>query len=234
MIKQVSQLVSFPSLGRQNSVPARMSKSSVCGRLLLLLGVLGFELAISPHAHAQGATAWFLSNPPPDYTTPSTPVAQGPYSTAAQACTAYSGTLVGDWGTATETFEQGASASSSGHPPGSYFCSEIIDQTVPPSPMVQYYYATSPYVAELSSGYTNSYFTEGTVTQAQVSCHNCVADPINPGVGNVFETETDVRFAGASPIVYQRFYNSADSTGSDGVPGWRHSYDRSITQQSRI
>jgi RHS repeat-associated protein len=58
---------------------------------------------------------------------------------------------------------------------------------------------------------------------------NCVADPINPGTGNVYTTEDDARFAGSGTIVFQRFYNSADLNGSDGVPGWRHSYGRSIT-----
>jgi hypothetical protein len=63
----------------------------------------------------------------------------------------------------------------------------------------------------------------------EVCSGNCPADPINPAIGNVFETETDVSFAGSSPIAYQRFYNSADTSGADGVPSWRHSYDRYIT-----
>ena len=58
---------------------------------------------------------------------------------------------------------------------------------------------------------------------------NCVGDPIDPGIGNVFTTEEDVRFAGAGAIAFRRYYNSADATGIDGVIGWRHSYDRSIT-----
>jgi hypothetical protein len=48
-------------------------------------------------------------------------------------------------------------------------------------------------------------------------------------VGNVYTTEEDVKFAGAGAIAFRRFYNSADVTGVDGVVGWRHSYDRSIT-----
>jgi RHS repeat-associated protein len=64
--------------------------------------------------------------------------------------------------------------------------------------------------------------------QSEVSCKNCVADPVNPGVGNVYKSEEDVRIAGASPIAFRRFYNSADAVGSDGTPGWRHSYSRYI------
>ncbi|MGA2189819.1 MAG: DUF6531 domain-containing protein, partial [Steroidobacteraceae bacterium] len=55
-----------------------------------------------------------------------------------------------------------------------------------------------------------------------------MAEPINPAVGNVYTTETDVTFAGSGAIAFQRFYNSADTAGIDGVPGWRHSYGRSI------
>jgi RHS repeat-associated protein len=65
--------------------------------------------------------------------------------------------------------------------------------------------------------------------RAEVCSANCVGDPINPGIGNVFLTETDIKFrGGASPIAFQRFYSSADPAGSDNVTGWRHSYDRYI------
>jgi YD repeat-containing protein len=63
----------------------------------------------------------------------------------------------------------------------------------------------------------------------QTSCRDCVIDPINPGTGAVYTAETDVRFHGyRGAIAFRRYYNSADTTGADGVPGWRHSYDRSI------
>jgi RHS repeat-associated protein len=65
--------------------------------------------------------------------------------------------------------------------------------------------------------------------QAETCSANCVGDPINPAVGNVYTTEEDVKFAGFGAIAFRRFYNSADATGVDGVIGWRHSYDRSIT-----
>ncbi len=62
----------------------------------------------------------------------------------------------------------------------------------------------------------------------QTSSPDPVAEPINPATGNVYTTETDVKFSGFGALAFQRFYNSADATGTDGVPGWRHSYDRSI------
>jgi Domain of unknown function (DUF6531) len=65
--------------------------------------------------------------------------------------------------------------------------------------------------------------------QSEVCSKNCPADPINPAIGNVFKTEDDGVFSGAAaPIAFRRFYNSADGTGADMGPGWRHSYDRSI------
>jgi RHS repeat-associated protein len=65
--------------------------------------------------------------------------------------------------------------------------------------------------------------------QAQTTTPDPVAEPVNPGTGNVYTTETDIKFAAPSPVSFQRFYNSADATGVDGVVGWRHSYDRSIS-----
>jgi len=67
--------------------------------------------------------------------------------------------------------------------------------------------------------------------QCEVCSANSPGDPINPAVGNVFTTETDVEFAGSGAIAFRRFYNSADATGIDGVPGWRHSYGRSIRRR---
>jgi RHS repeat-associated protein len=58
---------------------------------------------------------------------------------------------------------------------------------------------------------------------------NCWQDPINPSLGNMYFKEDDVTFDGADRVAYRRFYNSADQTGVDGVVGWRHSYDRSVT-----
>jgi YD repeat-containing protein len=45
-------------------------------------------------------------------------------------------------------------------------------------------------------------------------------DPANPAIGNIHTTETDVQFSGAGAVAFRRFYNSADSTGADGVPEW--------------
>ncbi len=123
------------------------------------------------------------------------------------------------------TFNYEGITPTTSYPPGSYMCSLVTNNNNGTS-----FYENTGFFAVLESGgCTNSYFVQVTLPLAQVKCPNCVGDPINPGVGNVFETETDVRFAGSSPIAYQRFYNSADTSGSDGVPGWRHSYDRSVT-----
>jgi RHS repeat-associated protein len=79
------------------------------------------------------------------------------------------------------------------------------------------------------SGCSPQYFlTATTPPLAQTSSPDPLGEPINPAIGNVYTTETDVTFAGSGEIAFQRFYNSADATGTDGVPGWRHSYDRSI------
>jgi RHS repeat-associated protein len=67
---------------------------------------------------------------------------------------------------------------------------------------------------------------------AEVCTDNCVKDPINPAKGNVYATETDVKFSGPGRVGFSRFFNSADSGGSDFVPGWRHSYSRSVSTVS--
>ena len=65
--------------------------------------------------------------------------------------------------------------------------------------------------------------------QAQMCSADCVGDPVNPGIGNVYLTEKDLDFAnGTGAIAFKRYYSSSDATGIDGVPGWRHSYGRSI------
>jgi YD repeat-containing protein len=64
----------------------------------------------------------------------------------------------------------------------------------------------------------------------QTSTGDGVGEPVNPGTGGVYTTEPDIQFAGGpAAIAFRRFYNSADATGVDGVVGWRHSYDRSIS-----
>ncbi len=73
------------------------------------------------------------------------------------------------------------------------------------------------------------WLTAATRPQGETCSANCVGDPINPGPGNVYKREEeDVRVGGASPLAFQRFYDSADKTGADMAPGWRHSYGRSI------
>lgn len=81
-----------------------------------------------------------------------------------------------------------------------------------------------------AAGATPTYWLNASKpSRSQVKTNDCVCDPINPAVGNVYTTENDIAFAGgAGAIQFRRFYNSADASGTDNVPGWRHSYDRSI------
>ena len=72
------------------------------------------------------------------------------------------------------------------------------------------------------------YVVATTPPLGQTSSPDAAGEPINPAVGNVYASESDVKFAGSGAISFSRFYNSADTTGVDGVPGWRHSYSRSI------
>lgn len=66
-------------------------------------------------------------------------------------------------------------------------------------------------------------------TTSEVCTKNCVGDPINPSNGDVYLIENDILFAGASSaLAWRRFYNSSDLAGDDAVPGWRHSYGRSV------
>lgn len=75
----------------------------------------------------------------------------------------------------------------------------------------------------------SAYWVQATTPPAAVTCPECVGDPINPAVGNVYRHEEDVVLVGPpGSIAFRRFYNSADSTGSDMGSGWRHSYDQFI------
>ena len=69
-------------------------------------------------------------------------------------------------------------------------------------------------------------------------CQRCteypVSDPINPATGDVYTSETDVKFNGSGAIEFTRFYDSADIAGVDGVQGWRHSYDRSVQSVRQV
>jgi RHS repeat-associated protein len=56
----------------------------------------------------------------------------------------------------------------------------------------------------------------------------CVGDPINPALGIVYKTDTDIPATPGRPITFERFYDSADANGIDMGPAWRHSYSRSI------
>jgi len=74
-----------------------------------------------------------------------------------------------------------------------------------------------------------NYFAAAQPRARSATCSKpCVGDPINPSLGNVYKTDTDVPSGVTRPISFERFYNSQDVTGTDMGPGWRHSYGRSI------
>jgi len=65
--------------------------------------------------------------------------------------------------------------------------------------------------------------------QGDISASDSVGHSIDPATGNVHLVETDLEFSGPpGSAMFQRFYNSLDLTGVDGVPGWRHSYSRRV------
>jgi hypothetical protein len=87
-------------------------------------------------------------------------------------------------------------------------------------------YTPTSYTVGTSSG-DCEYFLRGDALSAS---KDLVGDPINPGVGAVTKIEEDGTFAAAgSTLKFDRFYNSNDYTGTDMGPGWRHSYDRSVS-----
>jgi len=58
-------------------------------------------------------------------------------------------------------------------------------------------------------------------------CRTCIADPVNPVSGAVFETEVDAHEQGGAPP-FKRFYNSTNlSSGVLGM-GWQHSFSARI------
>jgi YD repeat-containing protein len=62
-------------------------------------------------------------------------------------------------------------------------------------------------------------------------CSLRAGNPINIGTGNKFQPVSDYRGTGDFPLVFERFYNSHQSTVSNAFglgSGWRHSYERSI------
>ena len=62
-----------------------------------------------------------------------------------------------------------------------------------------------------------------------------VADPINIGNGNVYESFTDYTTAGQNPLAFTRTYNSLSSPltyASSLGQNWRHNYDRYLQLRS--
>ena len=194
-------------------------------------------LLISAHVEAQtcGPVLWGAGNGYP----------VGPYSSPNVACATLLNGLRGPggaWGVNAYTIDSEAIADPAGYdhtPIGGYpysgaycnftqimydcgtSCPYVIQQNTDGLP---YVYAIPP------TGPCPQYWLVATPPpQAETCSADCVPDPINPGIGNVYATEDDVTYSGAGTVAFRRFYNSADQSGMDGVPGWRHSYDRSIT-----
>ncbi|MFL6604626.1 MAG: DUF6531 domain-containing protein [Steroidobacteraceae bacterium] len=72
-----------------------------------------------------------------------------------------------------------------------------------------------------------SYWIEAKPSQGKP--RDPVGDPIDPASGSVNKAVQDVTLTGiARSLMFERFYSSADTAGTDMGPGWRHSYDRSI------
>ncbi|MBN1489882.1 MAG: hypothetical protein JXA69_08195 [Phycisphaerae bacterium] len=55
-------------------------------------------------------------------------------------------------------------------------------------------------------------------------------DPVNTATGNFFLKETDLSIASRdAPLIFSRYYNSADSYNGPLGPGWTHSYNIILT-----
>jgi YD repeat-containing protein len=160
------------------------------------------------------------------------------YATPAAACSSinYSTTL-NNGVTVTETFTFVGHYYNviNGFGLGDFYCDEL--DTYTGAQVGTYYYPDNLVMEEapLQSipGEVTScpgyYYVVATAPPEAETCSaDCVADPINPGIGNVYKAEEDVAIAIAGAVAFRRFYNSADPIGADQVPGWRHSYDQSI------
>jgi RHS repeat-associated protein len=102
-------------------------------------------------------------------------------------------------------------------------------------PIINYAYTYGQYPGVYCGGVF--YVEAGQPPLAQISSPDPVGEPVNPNTGSVYLSATDVRAVGSETVGFKRYYNSADAAGTDGVPGWRHSYGRSIAttyQGSRI
>lgn len=60
-------------------------------------------------------------------------------------------------------------------------------------------------------------------------------DPVNTATGNFTHAETDLSIAARGiPLLFSRYYNSRDSYSGPLGPGWSHTYDITLTQNSSI
>jgi RHS repeat-associated protein len=205
-------------------------------RLCLILSVLGVGVLFSSHVNAQGQCYGYYY--PWNGTLFSTPQAACSLGGTENGSLQNSAGGVTQWTLVLGGLYSGSPATNN----AIYICNNI--QTITGTPWNCYinpgYCGTHVYRQGLTHEALVSsapagcgVFVKANVQQGEVCTANCVPDPINPAVGNVYTVETDLVFSKPSPIHFQRFYNSADSSGVDNVPGWRHTYDRSITVLSQ-
>lgn len=96
-----------------------------------------------------------------------------------------------------------------------------------------YFTGSGAYAEEFASAVPCDYFAIVDTTDP-CSAQACFHEPINAENGNVYKSQEDVQFVGAGAIAYSRYYSSNDGSGVDGVPGWRHSYSRSIAALTQL
>jgi len=59
-------------------------------------------------------------------------------------------------------------------------------------------------------------------------CPTCTGNPVNTGIGNKFETETDYAGQGPFPLVFRRTYNSLPANAANMGAHWRAGFNRRI------
>lgn len=73
----------------------------------------------------------------------------------------------------------------------------------------------------------------GFTPQGKMCTGGYVGDPINPGTGNAFQKHIDYTSNTAYPLIFARYYNSAEEfEPADIGVKWRHSYSRSISREA--
>ena len=76
--------------------------------------------------------------------------------------------------------------------------------------------------------------TQGALLGASGSTTNptaSFAEPVNTATGNYYSSSTDLAVEGRGmPFIFNRYYNSLDTSGGPMGPGWTHTYNVLLTQ----